>query len=295
MDLGGNNDAENPLTQAANSVAGAARTASISARRAVGMQVPVEVQTCVEDQCVTKCARRFFRLSHFSAMTRPSWLGRAVRTRHRHAIEQASRRWRGGRRDHSARTRRKRCGTSTQRGATAMYLGRSCCVLVPALLHVAVFSVLIARLEQFCAGLVQRTYVPKGRWCVVQVLVVQPVSRQFPVQASLPTVLWFFCGPTVRDALQAAAGAGLGYIDPGRRDGHVPGRRSYWTRPCRPQSGFVAGVVGIVLDIRRALEAHDALRFEPAWCDSFSAWSDCFLPRASAGFYPRRDRGEAER
>ena len=46
-------------------------------------------------------------LSHFSAMTRPSWLGRAVRNRHRHAIEQASRRWRGGRGDDSARTRRK--------------------------------------------------------------------------------------------------------------------------------------------------------------------------------------------
>ena len=46
-------------------------------------------------------------LSHFSAMTRPSWLGRAVRNRHRHAIEQTSRRWRGGRRDDSARTRRK--------------------------------------------------------------------------------------------------------------------------------------------------------------------------------------------
>ena len=40
-------------------------------------------------------------------MTRPSWLGRAARNRHRHAIEQASRRWRGGRRDDSARTRRK--------------------------------------------------------------------------------------------------------------------------------------------------------------------------------------------
>ena len=33
-------------------------------------------------------------------------LGRAVRNRHRHAIEQVSRRWRGGRRDDSARTRR---------------------------------------------------------------------------------------------------------------------------------------------------------------------------------------------
>ena len=46
-------------------------------------------------------------LSHFSAMTRPSWLGRAARNRHRHAIEQASRRWRGGGRDDSARTRQK--------------------------------------------------------------------------------------------------------------------------------------------------------------------------------------------
>ena len=40
-------------------------------------------------------------------MTRLSWLGRAARNRHRHAIEQASRRWRGGRRGDSGRTRRK--------------------------------------------------------------------------------------------------------------------------------------------------------------------------------------------
>ena len=46
-------------------------------------------------------------LSHFLTMTRPCWLRRAVRDPHRHAIEQASRRWRGGRRDGSARTRRK--------------------------------------------------------------------------------------------------------------------------------------------------------------------------------------------
>ena len=43
-------------------------------------------------------------LSHVSATTRPCWLRRAVRNRHRHAIEQASRRWRGGRREDSART-----------------------------------------------------------------------------------------------------------------------------------------------------------------------------------------------
>ena len=40
-------------------------------------------------------------------MTRPSWLSRAVGNRHRHAIEQASRRWRGGRRGDSGRTCRK--------------------------------------------------------------------------------------------------------------------------------------------------------------------------------------------
>ena len=34
-------------------------------------------------------------LRHSSATTRPSWLGRAVRNRHRHAIEQAPRRWSG--------------------------------------------------------------------------------------------------------------------------------------------------------------------------------------------------------
>ena len=43
---------------------------------------------CVEiNQCVG---------SHFSAMTRPCWPSRAMRNRHRHAIEQAARRWRGG-------------------------------------------------------------------------------------------------------------------------------------------------------------------------------------------------------
>ena len=62
-------------------------------------QEPGEVTVCVEiNQCMA-CS--------FSAMTRPSWFGRAVGYRHRHAIEQASRRWRGGRRDDSARTRRK--------------------------------------------------------------------------------------------------------------------------------------------------------------------------------------------
>ena len=46
-------------------------------------------------------------LSRFSAMMRPSWLGRAARNRHRHAIEQASRRWRRDRRDDLERARRK--------------------------------------------------------------------------------------------------------------------------------------------------------------------------------------------
>ena len=55
-------------------------------------------------------------------MTRPSWLGRAVRNPHRHAIEQASRRWRGGRSDESARTRRKIL-ISTQALIVALLVG----------------------------------------------------------------------------------------------------------------------------------------------------------------------------
>ena len=61
--------------------------------------------------------------SHFSAMTLPCWLRRAVRNRHRHAIEQAARRWRGGRRDDSARTRRKIL-TSTQAGGQVQVPGQ---------------------------------------------------------------------------------------------------------------------------------------------------------------------------
>ena len=58
-----------------------------------------------DDTCVG-CTDNY-SLSHFSALMRPCWLRRAVRNRHRHAIEQASRRWRGGRRGDSGRTRRK--------------------------------------------------------------------------------------------------------------------------------------------------------------------------------------------
>ena len=49
--------------------------------------------------------RRFFTKSFLGDDAAD--LARAARNRHRHAIEQASRRWRGGRRDDSARTRRK--------------------------------------------------------------------------------------------------------------------------------------------------------------------------------------------
>ena len=47
-------------------------------------------------------------LSHFSTMTRPCWLRRAVRNRHRHAVELASRRWRGGHDSAVAETRREK-------------------------------------------------------------------------------------------------------------------------------------------------------------------------------------------
>ena len=61
----------------------------------------LDAPTCVI--CLELCGNQPVR----RVLTRPCWPRRAVRNRHRHAIEQASRRWRGGRRDVSARTRRK--------------------------------------------------------------------------------------------------------------------------------------------------------------------------------------------
>ena len=52
----------------------------------IGDRVVADVSRCVEiNQCVGCNSSR----SPFSVMTRPSWLRRAARNRHRHAIEQA--------------------------------------------------------------------------------------------------------------------------------------------------------------------------------------------------------------
>ena len=53
------------------------------------------------------CGNQPVRTSGFSAMMRPCRLRRVVTNRNRHAIEQTARRWRGGRREDSARTCRK--------------------------------------------------------------------------------------------------------------------------------------------------------------------------------------------
>ena len=66
----------------------------------------IDLYTCGPDLTVVACVE-INQSVVCSAMARPSWLGRAVGNEHHHAIEQASRRWRGGRRDDSARTRRK--------------------------------------------------------------------------------------------------------------------------------------------------------------------------------------------
>jgi hypothetical protein len=46
------------------------------------------VETCVDINQCAGCTRQFF-ISHFSAMARPSWLGRAARNRHRDACSMA--------------------------------------------------------------------------------------------------------------------------------------------------------------------------------------------------------------
>ena len=93
------------VTQAALSEMVAPGVLCVGAPVAVGFAGRF-VGDCVEiNQCVGCTDNSSLR--HFSAMTWPSWLGRAVRNSHRHAVEQASRRWRGGRRDDAARARRK--------------------------------------------------------------------------------------------------------------------------------------------------------------------------------------------
>ena len=99
MDLGGNNDAENPLTAAANSVAASARTVSISARRAVGMQVPVEATTCVEIIQCAGCTQQFFTKSFLSddaAVLARSSGGEPAAPRHRAGVAPMA--WRSTRR-----------------------------------------------------------------------------------------------------------------------------------------------------------------------------------------------------
>ena len=68
--------------------------AALSARAALGAvrgQAPATTSPAVWKSSSATGAPDNSSLSHFSAMTRPSWLGRAVRNRHRQAIEQASR------------------------------------------------------------------------------------------------------------------------------------------------------------------------------------------------------------
>ena len=208
MDLGGNNDAENPLTQAANSVAGAARTASISARRAVGMQVPVDEQT-IEEQVCEMCPTMTFKqrlialicccvLGYILEICGTLTLigGPTARNIRKFSVLyvcgnliaiMATAFWVG------PKLMCKKMWNSTRRGATAMYLVSLVLVLVLALLHVAVFVVLLMlAVELFCAVWYSASYVPKGRWCVVQCCkntLFSPCPEVLdPVQASLPTV-----------------------------------------------------------------------------------------------------------
>ena len=101
-------------------------------------------------------------------------------------------------------------------------------------------------------------------------------------------VLWLVLfSVTIRDAYLAAVGAGLGYIDPVLLFyGHAADRtlRHVLVQAAVPARHDVKARHED--DIRRALEAHDALRFEPALER---------LVLGLEGFYPRRrrrDRGE---
>ena len=85
----------------------AARLKRVAAEKVVREEKKLAALTAVWKSTSASGAPDNSSLTHFSAMTRPCWPRRAMRNRHRHAIEQAARRWRGGRREDSARTRRK--------------------------------------------------------------------------------------------------------------------------------------------------------------------------------------------
>ena len=81
----------------------------VAARLPFSIEAPVadaprfgDMDVC-RSQSVWKSTSASGALSHVSAMAWPRWFRRAARNRHRHAIEQASRRWRGGRRCDSER------------------------------------------------------------------------------------------------------------------------------------------------------------------------------------------------
>ena len=90
------------VIETAGTVIGTAVAGSSDGQNYVVTRTVVELLLAVWKSTSASGAPDNSSLSHFSAMTRPTWLGRAARNRHRHAIEPASRRWRGGRRDDSA-------------------------------------------------------------------------------------------------------------------------------------------------------------------------------------------------
>ena len=188
--------------------AGAARSASVSARRAVGMQVPVEEQT-IEEQVCEMCPTMTFKqrlialicccvLGYILEICGTLTLigGPTARNIRKFSVLyvcgnliaiMATAFWVG------PKLMCKKMWNSTRRGATAMYLVSLVLVLVLALLHVAVFVVLLMlAVELFCAVWYSASYVPKGRWCVVQCCkntLFSPCPEVLdPVQASLPTV-----------------------------------------------------------------------------------------------------------
>ena len=70
-------------------------------------QAKIEEEQRAEREAKERLDAVWQSTSASGALTRPCWLRRAVRNRHRRAIEDASRRWRTGRRGDSGRTRRK--------------------------------------------------------------------------------------------------------------------------------------------------------------------------------------------
>ena len=150
------------------------------------------MQGCVEiNQCVG-CTRHFFTKSFLGdGAARPSWLDRALRNRHRHAIEQASRRWRGGRKFDSRAGAD--VGSADGSGVSKQELSSSRMSPDPSFLHFH-RPFVPTPYTQFCSGLKRPSIYPEQVSQLCGRCHVPPPQDTPSGSTILPSIVWASVG-----------------------------------------------------------------------------------------------------